>query len=173
MKRSLLFGFPPLLLAGCALVQLVQYEHPTDDNAAKLTFVNASGGTLVIDGFVDSQACTGLLNLSEKSKRWVNLSDVESEQVTLRPNEELSFSFNYSRHPDICHLVGTFTPRERGRYIATFAIDHSSCSISMTSVENGKEVVEKSFRGRKTRKQHFSPSESACEPEFPRQSSQR
>lgn len=172
MKRPLLFGLTPLLLAGCALIQLVQYEHPSAENAAKLTFINNSGGTLVIDGFVDSQLCTGLLNLSEKSKRWVNLSDVASEEVTLRPSEELSFSLNYMRHPDTCHLVGTFTPRERGRYTLTFATDHSRCYMTMTSLENGKEVVEKSFRGRKTRKQHFSPSESGCEPEPPRQSIQ-
>jgi hypothetical protein len=167
MFKLCLMSTAVAFLSGCAVIQ---YEHPTTEDAAKLTFANASGGTLVVDGYVDSKLCQGLLNLSEKSKRWVNLSDSPTEEVTLRPNEELSFSFSYARHPNTCRLVGTFTPRERGRYTATFSADHDSCYMTMTVIENGRQVVEKSFRGRKTKTKIFASNDLECLPETPKES---
>jgi len=121
------------------------YVQPNGPDVASLTFENGAPARVEVKGFkVGSDCSGGVLRLAPSA-----LQPSEQSQIKVVPDQPFSFFFSYSVANKYCVMPGTFVPKARQRYVASFGADAERCYVGMQVITAGGPVKEASFRLRK------------------------
>ena len=135
-----------LNLAGCAGAP--RYMPPTDATAPKLTLVNLSGQSTVVQGFADAAECKTPVNLSVDHPFYLDITKTPGE-LRLHPNKPFSFLISMRPFLRDCFLVATVLPRSNTEYKGYINFSQNTCSLRIVRVEDAVEVSDPAFIPRK------------------------
>jgi hypothetical protein len=141
-----------LALAGCT----TPYVGPTGEDAAAVTFKNATRQVVGVQTFKVAEDCSGgKLTVGDKS----GLKTNEEVSVKVQAGQPFSFLVSFVETMGLagyryCIFPATFTPRRGARYVARFKMVEAEtrCVVDFAAVGVSGETKEATFKPREFRR---------------------